>query len=98
MPQPQQLVEEDKVRIRAHLGFLGVQESATFVLGVPAGVQTQFMIELAMNKILPSSIPKVLSYLNILDTIDGQMVEDLELLAITRIGDIDVRGDEQEAL
>jgi hypothetical protein len=92
------LVEQDKVRIRAHLGFLGVQESATFVLGVPAGVQTEFLIELAMNKVLESSIPKVQQYLNILDTIEGQMVEDMELLAIDAIGDITVRKDEQEAL
>ena len=43
------LSEEEKVRIRDHLGFLNSSELSTFVLGLPAGVETQFMIERAMN-------------------------------------------------
>jgi hypothetical protein len=93
-----QIPEEDKARIRHHMGYLEVAEAATFVLGAPAGVQTQFMIELAMNKVLVSGQPRLYQVLNILDTIEGQMVEDFELLAVDSLGDITIRKDEQEAL
>lgn len=49
------LTEEEKVMARHHLGYLGVQESATFILGVPAAVQTQFMIELSFHKVMPQA-------------------------------------------
>lgn len=95
---PAQLEDETKARIRHHGGYLQVEEASTFVLGAPAGVQTQFIIEKAMNEVLPSGVPKLMQILNILDTIEGQMVEDFELLAVDSIGDITLRKDEQKAL
>ncbi len=49
----------EKVKVRYHLGYLNVQESSTFVLGVPAAVPTLFMIEGAMNRLIPAAIPMV---------------------------------------
>lgn len=47
------LTDEEKVKIRHHMGYLNVHAAATFQLGIPAGVQTQFMIEGAWDKVLP---------------------------------------------
>ena len=89
---------EEKVSIRRHLGYLNVQASQTFALGVPAAVETQFIIEGAMDRVLQEAAGQVRRHLTILDKIEGQMVDDLELLAITKIGEISVRGDEHAAL
>ena len=39
------ITEDERARGRHHLGYMQVQEASTFVLGVPSGVQTAFMIE-----------------------------------------------------
>lgn len=90
--------EQERVKIRHHLGFLNVAEAATFVLGTPAAVETQFIIEGAMNRILDAALPEARRHIQILDQIEDQMVADHELLAVTKVGEIDIRKDEQEAL
>ena len=90
--------DEEKARIRAHAGYINVSASQTFVGGVPAALETTFIIEGAMNKVLPEAEPIVRRLLVTLDSIEAQMFEDLELLAIEQIDEIKVRKDEQERL
>lgn len=90
--------EEDKSRARRHLGYLGVAESATFNIGIPAGVQTQFTIELAFSKLLASSEPAFHMYLDRLDEIECQIAEGTESLEVTKLGNIELRPDAFEQL
>lgn len=90
--------EEDKVRGRHHLGYGGVQEAATFVLGVPAAVQTAFMIEGAWSRILPSTEHLFRNLLDRLDGIECQLLEDQPNLAATAVGEIKLNGKEFEML
>lgn len=92
------LTDEEKVKIRHHLGFLNVGEAYTFVLGTPAAVETQFIIEGAMNRVLEKALPELRRILQVLNGLEEQMVADHELLAVNQIGEIKVRSDEQEAL
>ena len=92
------LTEEEMVRVRHHTGYLNVSEVGTFALGIPAGVQTQFIIEACMNKIIPAALPQFRRILTILDGIEEQMVGDLELLAVTSVGSINIDPDEQAKL
>ena len=92
------LTPEEKVWVRYHLGFVGVTSIATFSLGTPAAIETQFIIESAMNLVLPESEGIVRDLLNKLGGILGQMVDDHELLAIERLGEITIRKDEHDAL
>lgn len=92
------LTTQEKIKIRHHLGFLNVSESSTFSLGTPAAVETQFVIEGAMNRVPEEALPELRRQLQILDSIEEQMVADHELLAVERIGEITIRQDEQEAL
>lgn len=92
------LTEDEKVKIRHHLGFLNVAEAMTFILGTPAAVETQFLVEGAMNRVLESALVQVRRHVQILDTIEQQKIDDLELLAVTKVGEIEIRQDEQEAL
>lgn len=90
--------EADKDRARHHLGYLGVQEAATFQLGVPAAVQTQFMIERAWEKVLPSAEPRFVSTLDELDKIECQISGNTENVAVESIGEITMRKDEFKQL
>lgn len=88
------LTEDEKSRARHHLGYLQVTSAQTFVLGVPAAVQTTFMIEGALNKLLPSGESKFRSILDNLDGVEAQIIEDQENLAVDQIDTIKVRPDE----
>lgn len=92
------LTEPQRISIRHHLGYLQVADASTFVLGVPASVETTFMIEGAMDRVLEAAIPLVEHLLGVLDGIECQMVTDLDLLAASKVGDIDINLNEQKAL
>lgn len=92
------ITEHDKVRARGHTGYGGVQQSSTFVLGVPAGVQTAFMIEGAWERLLPSMEAEFSKLLDKLDRVECQIEENMEDLAVTKIGDIEINKTEFEQL
>ncbi len=92
------LTESLKVKIRHFMGYVNVSQIATFVLGTPASLETQFMIETAMNKVLLSAVPELERILGILDGIEQQSVDDLELLAVNKVGEIDINQGVQRQL
>lgn len=98
MPAGTGLTDEERVKTRHHLGYLQVQAAFTFVLGIPAAVQTTFTVEGAFSRILPAALPEFRRQLSILDRIENQMVDDLELLAVSEVDEIKVRPDEQAQL
>lgn len=92
------LTPDEKVKVRHHAGYLAVAEAQTFVLGTPAAVETQFIIEGAMDRVLEAALPEFRRHLSILDQIENQMVADFELLAVTTLGEISINKDEQKQL
>ncbi len=92
------LTDHEKVRIRHHMGYLNVGSVQTFSLGVPSAVETQFLIDGAMNRILPEAETEVRRLVSILDQIEAQQVNDLELLATSKVGEIEVNETEQAKL
>lgn len=90
--------EQEKVRIRHHLGYLNVPASQTFVLGTPAGVETQFLVEGAMNKVLPEAESQARQLIANCDAVEAQLTENQDLLAVTKVDEIDVRENEFEKL
>ena len=88
------IAEQDKVRARHHMGYLNVGSAQTFVLGIPAAVQTQFTIEGAFSKVLPQAEAKFLDLLNKLDSIEVQIDENTENVAVDRVDEIELRKDE----
>jgi hypothetical protein len=92
------LTDEEKIRVRRHLGYLNVTAVSTFSLGVPAAMQTQFIIEGAMNRLLPEAYDEARRLLTILDGVEQQIVEDQELLAVSKVDEIDIRPDEFKQL
>jgi hypothetical protein len=88
------LTDDDKNRARGHLGYLGVAQASTFVLGIPAGVQTQFMVEAAWDRLLPTNYAAFRQLLDRLDGIEQQIEDDTENVAVDQLGDITLRKDE----
>ena|SRR3990167_6965767 len=92
------LTQQERVRIRMHLGYLNVSAVSTFVLGTPAAVETQFIIEGAMDRVLLEAEGLVRELLGICDTVLAQKVEGLEAMQVDSIGDIAVRKNHQVQL
>lgn len=87
------LAEEEKVRIRDALGFLNSSELSTFVLGLPAGVETQFLIERAMNLfVLESALPLIRQILCELEGLDKQRAAVRGSISVEAIGGIRMRS------
>ena len=62
------LTDQEKVRIRDHLAYANTSELSTFVLGLPAGIETQFLIEKAMSDfVLEEAVPLIREILCQLD-------------------------------
>jgi hypothetical protein len=86
------LTEADKNRARHHAGYGQVQAAQTFVMGVPAGVQTQFMIEGALNRIMPSAERGFRTLLDRLDRIECRIEESTEDVEVESLGDIKINA------
>ncbi len=93
-----QLTPDEKVKVRHHCGYLNVQDASTFVLGVPASLETQFIIEGAMDRVLEAALPELRRHLGILDGIEQLMVCDHELAAVNSLGEIQINQEEQKQL
>lgn len=89
---------EEKVKIRHHLGYLNVTNAATFVLGIPQAVETQFIIERAFDLVLPEALTEARRHISICDSIESQMICDHDLLAVKKVGEIETREDEHDKL
>lgn len=98
MSLPVPLSDEEKVRIRSHMGYPNVRAVAGFSLGIPATIETAFIIELAMNEVAVSALPTLRSILNVLDAIDSQDVGDLDAHVASRVGEIDINPNEHKLL
>lgn len=88
------LTDDEKMRARMHMGYLNVVDAQTFVFGMPAGVQTQFLIEGAMNRLKPEAEPLVRDHLDALDALNCQFLKNASLLAFTSLDEVSTRDDE----
>jgi hypothetical protein len=94
----QLLTEEEKVRVRYHLGYVNVGQASTFVLGTPASVDVSFILENAFLKILPAALSLVRELIGKCDACDAQLLEDMPNLAVDAVCDIKLRSDEMQQL
>ena len=84
------LTNDQKVRARHHLGYLNVQAAATFQLGIPAAVQTQFMIEGAWAKILPEAENLAAVLICRLDEIENEIYGGIDLASVNQVSEVQV--------
>ncbi len=92
------LTNEEKAKLRHHLGYLNVQAAATFQLGIPAAVQTQFMIEGAWDKVLPEAENLLKILLCRMDDVEAEVYGGIDLASVTATGNIQVNPDRLKIL
>jgi hypothetical protein len=92
------LTLEEKVKARHHMGYTSEAQAFTFILGVPASVQTSFMIEGALDKLLPEAEPLFRKIICRLDAIEEQIDRNQENVAVEKIGEVSVNLKEFQML
>lgn len=92
------LNDSEKQRIRYFLGYPSVKSAATLSFGIVKPLQTLFLVESAMNLILPEAEDKARSILNILDGIECRLVDAQDRLAAKGVDNLTMRPDETNAL
>jgi hypothetical protein len=95
---PAVLTEEDKVRIRSHMGYPDVRAAASFIVGFPATIETAFLIEKAMNEVRIEALGQLRRILDVLDNFEDQDVNDLEVHVASKVGEIDVNPDQHKLI
>jgi len=92
------ITDEEKVRIRHHMGYLNASEMSSFVLGTPAGVETQFLIESAMNRVLVAAVPLLRQLIAELDCTEAQLADARKRMKASAIGNIQINPEETKQL
>lgn len=89
------LTEEEKARTRYHAGFPNIGTGAVIALGFPAGGHPAFLLEAAMNSILPQAEDKFREVLTQCECIERQMQEARTRLKAATAGSVVLRGREE---
>jgi len=89
------LTEEEKERVRYHLGYMETSFAASLQFGLPRPVQTIFIVEQAMNLLVnPFAVDRVRRVLWTLDDIEQKLQSALCTLVAEQLGDLKLRGAE----
>jgi hypothetical protein len=89
------LTPDEIVKCRAHMGYPNISAVSTYALGVPAAMQTTFMIEGAMVKVLPQAESRLRYLLEKLDKAECKIDDVLDVVEMTKAEDVEFN---QEAL
>ncbi len=92
------LTDEQRVSVKHHLGYPNANAYETFVLGVPASLESLFMIEGAMNSIAPQAEPRLQKTLNRLERLEEQIEENADALVLSKADEVEFRPDEFEQI
>lgn len=92
------LTEAQRALVRYHLGYPNTSPAASLQLGIPAQQQTLFMVEQAMNVLLPVMVPKVLQILGVLDGLDCQIAQAQQYLVAKKLDSMELRDGHPDLL
>lgn len=92
------LDDNEKERVRYHMGYLNVQPAASIHFGIPAAIQTLFLVDLAMELLLPSAEDRVRRLLTVLDDIECKMIGGQDYLVASQLDTLTIRPDHIDKL
>lgn len=93
------LTDEEKERIRYHLGYMESSFAASLQLGIPRPVQTIFLVEQAMVLLTNEyAIDRVRRVLWTLDQIESKLQSALCSMIAEQLGDLKLRADYPDKL
>lgn len=82
------LSDANKERCRYHLGYLATSFAASITMGIPRPVQTLFLVEDAMQLLMPEAVARVICLLDTLDGIEGQLRKAMGTLGVESAGEL----------
>ncbi len=88
----------EKARIRYHLGYLGVQLAGSVSFGLPRPIQTNFIVEDAMNMVISEHEGQVRTMVARCDVTEERIFQAQGRLKAESLGEIKLRADECDAL
>ena len=92
------LTDDEKARVRFHLGFMNTSGATSYQLGIVRQEQTLFLVELAMNILLPQGETLLRECLGICDQTKAKMVMGQDYLVADRVDEVTIRSDHLEVL
>jgi hypothetical protein len=92
------LTTSERERTRYHLGYLNVAPAASIALGFPRASQALFLVESAMNNLLPEGEDRVRTHLAVLDGIESKLIDAQCRLAAKEVGEITLNPEETRKL
>ena len=88
------LTEEEKNRVRYHLGIPMTNPVASIQLGFPASAQPAFLVEHALELIPDTAIATIRTVLAKCDATDGGIFESQDRLVAKSVDEVDLNPDE----
>ena len=85
------LTEEEKARVRTHLGFPGTSNPSVYMFGQVINVQGSFLVESAMDHLMEHSASRVRQLLGVCDGLEQKMIKAACYLTVESVGDIKMR-------
>lgn len=92
------LTNEEKARIRYHLGYPQTDPVTSIQLGLPRASQTAYVVEGQMDRIPDHAIAIIRNIVAILDGIDARLIDALDRLAAKSTSDLDLNPEECDKL
>lgn len=92
------LTEEEKARVRYHLGYPQTDPVASIQLGVPAAGQPQFTVELQMNRIPNSAIATIRSLVGRCDVTEQAIFDCQSRMVAKSVDEVDLNPEEANML
>ena len=87
------LTNEEKARIRYHLGYPQTDPVASIQLGVPGFGEPQYLVERAMERIPDYVIGIVRNLVQILDRTEANIIDAQEYLPARKAGEVEINPD-----
>lgn len=81
---------EELTRIRHHMGYPDVTQIATYNLGVPSMMETQFMIEGAVTKLTDTSIVMARQFVCQMDAVERSVYCGMDLADVMKVDTIEL--------
>jgi hypothetical protein len=92
------LTDEEKGRIRYHLGYPQTDRVSSIQLGAPAFGETKNMVDSAMERIPVAVIGIIRQLVQILDRTEANIIDAQEFLVASSAGGVDINHDHIEQL
>lgn len=92
------LTDDEKARVRYHLGYPLLTTAASVQFGQPALTQTSFMVDNALSRITEPGLNYIRSMVKTMDDIEVKLIEAQDRLAAERLEDLYLRKDEVDVL